>query len=284
MLPSPYFVQIRLPAMRSLLTSFALVLAVPLVAPTASAQTTRTIDRSFELDREGRVELDTYAGQVDVTSSDQSRVEVTVRLEGSEEQVKATEIRFDAANDRLQVETERTDAGGVSLFGFDLFSSSDAPARTAYTVRMPRTATLDLDVYSADAQITSLEAPLRFDGYSGDLHANRIDGDLTTDTYSGDVRVDTLSGTATFDTYSGSGWFGMTELSGDSAFDSYSGNVTVQLRTSGGLVVETDEGAFDTELPVKTERDDDRIRATLSDGGPLYTFSTYSGTLKLERQ
>lgn len=288
--------------MSRLSTAF-LILAL-LSASAAHGQAQRTVSRTFDLAPDAHVELDTYSGQVDVETWDEPRVEVEVRIEGEEqEHVDKTQIRFDNTTDRLQIESD-FDAlsSGLTLFGITLFQNSSNRPDTDYTVRMPRTVALDLDVYSADASVPTLDAALTFDGYSADLQAEhvtgalnvdtysgdaqiaRLDGRLSGDTYSGDVQVDSLAGSASFDTYSGSATLTFAALTGDCTFDSYSGDVTVTLPSDTGAVIETDENALDTDLPVQIEQLDDGIRATLGEGGPRLRFDTYSGSLTLRSE
>lgn len=280
-----------------------LVLAV-LFAPDAHAQAQRTVERTFDLTPDGHVEIRTYSGQVNVEPWDEARVAVTVRIEGDEQEpVDKTEIRFDHSGDRLSVESDfEALSEGLTLFGISFFRSTSNRPDTYYTVRMPRTAALGIDVYSANASVPALEAPLTFDAYSGDLEAahvtgelnidtysgdaqiGRLDGRLSGDTYSGDVQVDSLAGSAAFDTYSGSATLAFVTLSDDCSFDSYSGNVTVTLPSGTGAVIETDEGALNTDLPVQIEQLDDGIRATLGGGGPRLYFDTYSGSFTLRSE
>ncbi len=275
-----------------------------LSASEAHAQAQRTVTRTFDLAPDGRVELDTYSGRVDVETWDESRVAVEVRLEGEKQaHVDNTAIRFDKRGDRLRIESDFDElSGGLTLFGVTLFQNSSARPDTYYTVRMPRTAALDLDLYSADAAVPVLTAPLTFNGYSGDLQAKhvtgglnidtysgdaqiaRLDGRLSGDTYSGDVQVDSLAGSATFDTYSGAATLTFAALTDDCAFDSYSGEIAVTLPSDAGAVIETDEDALDTDLPVEIEQLDDGIRATLRGGGPRLRFETYSGTFTLRSE
>lgn len=281
-----------------------LLLASTLAAPAAHAQASRTVSRTFDLAPDGHVELDTYSGQVDIETWDEPRVTVDVRIEGKEqEHVDKTKIRFENRGDQLTIESD-FDAlsSGLTLFGVTLFQSSSNRPDTYYTVRMPRTAALDLDVYSADATVPVLDAPLDFDAYSADLQAKhvtgelnidtysgnaqiaRLDGPLSGDTYSGDVQIDSLAGTASFDTYSGSATLTFASLTGNCTFDSYSGDIAVTVPAGTGAVIETDADALNTDLPVQIEQRDDGIRATLGDGGPRLRFDTYSGTLTLRSE
>lgn len=286
-----------MPAFRASL----IVLLVCLLAPSLYAQETRTLDRSFDLASDGTVHLDTYAGRVDVRTWDRDRARVEVTIQGEDQTtVNNTKIRFDTGSDQLDVETDYDELENDGAF-FGLFGggSADRPS-TDYTLTVPRTADLTVETYSAATTVEPLAGDLRFDGYSAALTVDRLVGDLRADTYSGDVQVGTIDGALTADTYSGSleadsvagpvefstysgaATLAFADLSGDCRFDSYSGSVTATLPSDVGAVIETSEGALDTDLPVRIDRiEDDRIRATLGDGGPRLRFDTYSGTFSV---
>lgn len=273
------------------------------LSSSALGQSSRSLSRTFELTNSGTVSLSAYKGRVDVQTAETDSVTVEVRIEADEqEHAEQTRIRFDASPEELAIETDYDEIeGNQKLFGLFSFGSMTRPA-THYTLTLPRTASLSVDTYSAPVHVESLEGDLQIDAYSGDLIADRT-GSLDADTYSGDVRVsraegpitvetysgrlraDSLSGSVTFTSYSGSATLGVTRLTADSRFDTYSGDVSLTLPDGTGAVVETTEDAFESDIPVRTEQlDDDRIRATVGEGGPLLRFDSYSGALRLQRQ
>lgn len=283
------------------LRSGLVLLLVLFTVPSTFAQASRTVTRTFDLAGDGTVTLDTHKGRVEVETWDRERAHVEAHIEGDETaSVQDTKIRFDASDDRLDIETDYDDVEeGRTFFGLFSFVSADRP-ETDYTLTIPQTADLVVDTYSASTAVSHLQGKMRFDGYSANLTVNRIagplhadtysgrvevgraDGALVADTYSGDVRADSLSGPVEFSTFSGAATFGFVALPDDCTFESYSGAVTVTLPNSTGAVVDTPEGALDSDLPVRTERaGDDRIRATIGEGGPLFRFDTYSGTLSV---
>ncbi|PSQ81361.1 MAG: hypothetical protein BRD41_02830 [Bacteroidetes bacterium QS_1_63_11] len=84
---------------RTLLFAVPLSLGLAVVAEPISAQPTRTITRSFSLDRDGHVELEAFSGSIEVTGGDQGGVEVEARIEGDDEElINATALRFDASD------------------------------------------------------------------------------------------------------------------------------------------------------------------------------------------
>jgi spore coat protein U-like protein len=287
--------------MRTLRPALVLLLAL-LLAPSALGQpATRTVSRSFDLAAEGAVAIDTYKGRVDVQTWDRDRARVEAKITGEKQTlVDDTKIRFEASGDRLEVETDYDELeANQKLFGLFRLGSVDRP-RTDYTLRIPRTANLAVDTYSAATTVTRLAGDLRFDAYSasvtvdrltGSLHADtysgsvtigRADGPLRADTYSGRLRADSIAATVAFSTYSGSATLDFATLTGDCSFDSYSGGVTATLPPNAGAVIETSEGALDSDLPLRIEQvGDDQIRATIGDGGPRLRFDTYSGTFSV---
>lgn len=286
---------------RSGLVVLLLGLLVPIV-PSAHAQTSRTVDRSFDLASDGTVTLDSYKGRIDVQTWDRDRVRVSVTIKGKkQENVDDTRIRFESDTDRLEIETDYDELeDDQKLFGLFRIGSIDRPS-TDYTLTVPRGATLAVDTYSATTTVAGLGGELRFDAYSASLTVDRLTGPLRADTYSGSVEVgraegpieadtysghlqaDSIAGAVRFSTYSGSATLTFATLADDCSFDSYSGDVTVTLPANAGAVVETEEDALETDLPVRLEQiGDDRIRATIGNGGARLRFDTYSGSLSVE--
>jgi hypothetical protein len=283
------------------LRSGLVFLLVVLLAPSAHAQASRTIDRSFDLAPGGTVALDSYKGRVDVRTWDRRQVRVEVTIEGEQQKnVDDTRIRFESRSDRLEIETDYDELEDARTF-FGLFGlgSVDRPA-TDYTLTVPRRVNLAVDTYSAPTTVARLEGELRFDAYSaaltvdrftgslradtysGGVEVGRADGSIEADTYSGRLQADSVAGPVTFSTYSGSATLGFARLTDDCSFDSYSGDVTVTLPAGAGAVVETEEDALNTDLPARLDQvGDDRIRATIGDGGPRLRFDTYSGSLSV---
>jgi len=283
------------------LRSGLVLLFVLLLAPSVHGQAFRTVTRTFDLDTSGTVSLDVYKGRVDVRTWGRNQARVEVRIEGEEQAlVDNTTIRFESAGDRLDIETNYDELeDNQTLFGLFRLGSLDRPS-TDYTITVPRTSNLAVDTYSAPTTVSRLEGDLRFDAYSADLDVERLTGTLradtysgtvsvdrakgalTADTYSGALRTDSLSGSVSFSTYSGSAMLGIAALTADCRFDSFSGDVTVTLPSSAGAVVETEEDALDSDLPLRIEATgNERIRGILGEGGPRLRFDTFSGTLSV---
>jgi hypothetical protein len=280
-----------------------LALLVAFLSSPVFGQASRTVTRSFALSPTGEVQLNAYKGRIDVRTADIDSARVTVHIEGDDAAaVEQTRIRFTSSADRLEIETDYDELEDAnSFFGLFRWGSIDRPA-TDYTLELPRRAGLDVDTYSAATTVTALEGPLRFDAYSADLTADRVggaleadtysgtvrvtrtDGALTMNTYSGDLRADSVAGAVSFTSYSGSATLGFAAVTADCQFESFSGSVELTLPSGAGAVVETAASALETDLPARTEPiGDDRVRATIGDGGPTLRFDTFGGTLRLRR-
>lgn len=279
----------------------ALLLAV--LSSPVLGQASRTVTRTVDLSRTGEVHLSAYKGRIDVRTVEAESARVEVRIEGDDPAaVDQTRIRFQSSADRLEIETDYDEVEDANrVFGLFSWGSIDRPA-TNYTLAIPRSAGLDVDTYSAATTVTALDGPLQFEAYSADLTADRVggaltadtysgtvritraDGTLTMDTYSGDLHADALAGAVAFTSYSGSATLGFTALTADCQLESFSGAVDVSLPSGAGAVVETSASAFETDLPARTEPiGNDRVRATIGDGGPTLRFDTFGGTLMLRR-
>lgn len=283
------------------LRGLAVFLLVPLLCSTAApAQTSRTVERAFDLTDDGTVTVDTYKGHVDVTTWDKSRVRVSVRIQGEQASVEKTKIRFDASADDLKMQTDY-DAleKDKRLFGLIPVGSIHRPS-TQYTLTVPRSASVSLDTYSASASVSDLRGVVRFDAFSGNLMATDVRGPVYADTYSGEadvtrsselisvdtfsgnLRADSLSGRVEFSAYSGSATIGFVDVTGDCNFDTFSGHVTLAFPPNRGGVIETDRGNLESDVPLQIDRmSDDRVRATVGGGGPHLWFETFSGVLSV---
>ena len=279
---------------------FSLLLGILLV-PTAFGQATRTVSRTVELADDGTAALDTYKGTIDVKTWTRDSARVNVTIKGEREPVENTRIRIESAIDRLDIETDYDELEENQKFlGLFSFGSVDRPS-TTYTITVPQSATVRIDTYSATTTVAHLRGDVHFDAYSapltgrriggplyadtysGDIEVRRADSEVTVDTYSGDLRVDSLYGRVQFSTFSGAADLGFAAVEDGSRFDTFSGDVTASLPTNTGAVIETEEDALNSDVPMQIEQiSDDRVRATIGEGGPHVRFETFSGTMSVQ--
>jgi hypothetical protein len=263
---------------------FTVLVATGLAAAPAQAQSERTLSRTFDdFAADGSITVETHAGAVRVTAWDRNAVQVDVRLEGSEQQVTNTDVRFNASGSTLTVESDFDALESEGLFSFFGGGDPDRPD-TFYTLRVPRTARLSIDVFSATVETEGLRADLEIDAFSSTMRVRGHEGEVRADSFSGDLVVEDLTGNVVFDTFSGEGEIRFAQITGDCQMDSFSGDVTMYLPRDASFDVDLEGFSGDLQSEFETtnlRQDDDGTRGTVGGGGPRIRFDTFSGDLRL---
>ncbi len=155
-----------------------------LAAPPATAYTdipagtsSQPLASIWPVAAEGRIDIGNVRGKVTVTGWDQPQV----KLEGSLG-VGSTLVVSGGA-DRLSLRVKSTEKG---WFG------SDGPQHDSVLIlHVPRNATLEVNVVSADASVADLAGKsLKVGSVSGDLDLSSAASDIDVDSVSGDVKLD----------------------------------------------------------------------------------------------
>ncbi len=137
----------------------------------AVSQQTREIQKTFPLEKDGRVSIDTYKGSITIEPWDKNEVDVHVKIEpdgwgrDDEEKVEDTEIIFSASASSVRMKTDYDKVERHSWFGI---SSGNLPL-VHYTVKMPRTAELTIEDYKSESVIGPLAGNVRFNTYKGEI-------------------------------------------------------------------------------------------------------------------
>ena len=240
-----------------------------LACMTAFAQT-KEVRRTIPLSSSGHVEIDTYKGEVRVTTWDQPQVEVFARIESdgtnseSIRLVNDTEVRIDATGSSLHLKSDypkqnwHWNDGNVSL------------PFVRYTIRMPRTAELRIKDYKSEIEVSGLRAALEID------------------TYKGDTKVDGQAGTIRMKTYKGHGTFDLASVSGRNTFDTYKGVFDIRIPSNAGVDVVSEAGprasirsAFPFILPAGSYSRNNHFQARVNGGGAELVLKSYHGEMNL---
>ncbi len=156
----------------------------------------KEVRKTLPLAANGRVEIDTYKGSIDVTAEDRADVVVEARVVadtdcGDEkswaEWVEATEVRIDAHSDLVLIESSY---GRLEEYRQGFLSWCTARPFVHYRIRMPRTASLDIKDYKSTIDVASLAGRLRLESYKGKMRVSGLDGRLDLETYKGTARVE----------------------------------------------------------------------------------------------
>lgn len=273
-----------MPYTRTLLFAVLLSLGLAVVAEPVSAQTTRTVTRSFSLDRDGQVELDAFSGSIDVTGKDQQGVEVEVRIDGDDEKlVDATALRFDASDRHLSLEVDYDEVEDSQQF-LGLFNIGDVDRPDVdIEITMPRSVALTVDAFSSDIEVKGLRADLTLDTFSSSIALRDVEGGVDIETFSGEVDGHDLRGSIQLETFSGDVRLRMTALTEDSHFETFSGDVELFLPGDAGFEVVGEEDAFgdlESDFSLRVENG----RRIAGNGGARIGIDTFSGDLRLRKQ
>lgn len=268
----------------SLLRGTVLCLALGLLVGSVSAQTTRTIARSFELDADGSVELDAFTGSIEVTAWDQNRVEVEAKIEGEDQElVEKTALQFDQTSRRLAMEVDYDDVeDSQEILGLFSIGNVDRPD-VHFTITMPQTARLFIDDFSSEIDVQGLRADVTLETFSSTIRLHDVEGGVDLETFSGDIEGENLRGSFQLETFSGDARLEIDALTGDSHFETFSGDVELILPTDAGFEIVAEEDTFgdlDSEFALRSE-DGRRI---VGEGGPQIEVETFSGSLRLRKQ
>ncbi len=238
----------------------------------AVSQQTREIQKTFPLEKDGRVSIDTYKGSITIEPWDKNEVDVHVKIEpdgwgrDDEEKVEDTEIIFSASASSVRMKTDYDKVERHSWFGI---SSGNLPL-VHYTVKMPRTAELTIEDYKSESVIGPLAGNVRFNTYKGEVKFSELRGGLDLETYKGQARVEYAS------------------LSAPSHFDTYKGEISLLIPQGVGCELDADIGRkadfrsdFEITSTWRVKRGDEDIRGTINGGGPRIRIKTYKGEIRL---
>jgi hypothetical protein len=243
-----------------------LLLTGLLLAGTAQAQRTKSINERIPLSPRGEVIVDTYKGSITVDTWDRDEVDIEIIVEADrdEELVADTEVHIRRSGDRVSLETDYEAAKRLHerRWGDDY----NLPF-VHYRITMPRTAGLRVDDYKSEIHIADLRADLDLETYKGIVDIRNLDGALRLETYKGDVTVD------------------FSDLAGPSSFETYKGTIGIRLPRDAGFDLDADvgrKGDLDADFRASNYRDsDETYRGEINGGGPRLSLDTFKGTYRL---
>jgi hypothetical protein len=242
----------------------------------ARAAPEKEVRKTLPLPADGRVEVDTYKGSIDVTAEERADVLVEARVVpdrdcGDEkawaEWVDATDVRIEARAGAVRIET---DYGSLENYRQGFLSWCTARPFVQYRIRMPRTASLDIKDYKSTIDVASLAGGLRLESYKGKMRVTGLEGRLDLETYKGDARVE------------------FARLAGNCRVETYKGEIELSLPRTAAFTLDAEgdrRGRIrsDFEVPVGTasRRSGDVLAGDVNGGGPRLEATTRKGTIRL---
>jgi hypothetical protein len=237
----------------------------------------KEVRKTLPLAANGRVEVDTYKGSVDVTAEDRADVVVEARVVadtdcGDEktwaEWVEATNVRIDAHPDLVLIESGY---GRLEEYRQGFLSWCTSRPFVHYRIRMPRTASLDIKDYKSTIDVASLAGRVRLESYKGTMRVTGLDGRLDLETYKGTARVE------------------FARLAGDVRVETYKGEIELSLPKGAAFTLKADadrHGRIRSDFGVPSQqaasrRSGDALRGAVNGGGPRLDATTHKGTIRI---
>jgi hypothetical protein len=242
-------------------------IALLALSVSALAAPSKEIHRTLPLQADGSVEIDTFKGSIRVSTWDRAELDLSVRIEEQDEgwlsqPPNAAELRIDAHQGDIRLESYYFVPSVLSIVGSrPLFH---------YTLRMPRTARLQIKDYASDTEVDGLAADLELDTYKGSVRVRELAGTLRLNTYKGEVR-------ASFASFNKHG-----------RVETYKGHIELDLPRQAGFDLHVDLGRranldsdFTELVGTRSRRDGGRVSGTVNGGGPALTLKSYKGSFRL---
>jgi hypothetical protein len=241
----------------------------------------REISKTLSLNPTGRFTLDTYKGSIDIQTWEKNQVEVNVVIEpddefwnsSSDRDVDEVEIHISGGGDEVRVKSdytklERRRHSVIDWFGDNSFSLP----LVHYTIKMPKTANLQVKDYKSKSEIAGLSSDIVLNTYKGSVRLNSIAGSVDLETYKGDVRVE------------------FSKLKGATRFETYKGEIEISIPKTNGFSLETDftsKTDFSSDFDVKERAHGRRSRerdyyGSINGGGPELKLKSGKGTFRLK--
>jgi hypothetical protein len=250
---------------------------------TAISQSFREITKTFPLNSDGRLVIDTYKGSITVTTHDKPQVEINVKIESEDtdsrdaaRDIEDTEIDIHSSSKEVTLHTNYNKVERNNNFNFwDWVANpreiSNSLPLVHYTIKMPRTAELRIKDYKSESHIEGLTSYLTFNTYKGTVEVSDLNGGVDLETYKGDVRISFAA------------------LKNDSHFETYKGKIAVNIPKRTGFELRTDferRVDFSTDFDVETHERDRKhhlynYSGKINGGGPTLNFNSDKGDIRL---
>jgi hypothetical protein len=246
-----------------------------------SAETaSKDLHRTVTLEKNGRVEIETFKGSVKVTAWDRAEAEITARIESDDscgdkkyqaEMVRDTEVRISGEGAFLRIRSDYDRVQNVHTWSGWPFGSCSAVPFVHYTIAMPRSARLDIKDHKSRIEVADLASDVSIDSHKGEVRVTGLAGRLNLDTHKGDVRV------------------AFAKMVGDSRIDTHKGDIEISAPKDAHFTVDAEvgrRGRFDSDFPVLMRSShrrsrEERVEGAINGGGPTLRLTTHNGSFRL---
>lgn len=275
----------------SILTFAVILLCVPsLIFASAKDR----LEKSYSLERGGRVILQNVAGDIFVKGWGKDQVELTAMHAGGPKKDLNEVVHITQTDGNIRITTSSDKS--FSLFGLtrtSVYYELLVPDSTHLKVETVSgnaeihdfSGALEVKTVRGDIRIIEAKSRVKCKTISGNIHLEHIIGDTELITTSGDLMVHDLEGS--FDAESVSGDMVLKKIIGNTDIKTTSGEIGVR-NLKGSFEAESVSGDIDVasfsqaeEIEIETVSGDISIEGILSPNGS-YTMISHSGDIKLE--
>lgn len=239
-----------------------------LIAPAAIASPEKKVHKTVPLSANGTLSINTHNGSITVTTWNQPTVDIDARIVpndwGHDEDVARTEVRVSGSSGRVSVES---DFSGVRSH-LSWFGVQRSFPLVHYTIKMPATASIDIDDHNADVRITGLRSDVKVDAHNGSIELVDFQGGANIETHNGSVRI----------AYSG--------FTKSSRFDTHNGSIDIRMPPEARFHVNArgHHLGVSSDFPIVTEGlGKSRYVGNVNGGGPELRFTTHNGSIRLRK-
>jgi DUF4097 and DUF4098 domain-containing protein YvlB len=253
-----------------------------------------SLEKSFDLVRDGRVTLQNVSGDIVVKSWKNKQVKIKAIHDGGPKKDldKVVHITQTSGNIRITTrgaESFRLFGSGRTYVYYELLVPDSTHFKVETTSGNVEIAdfngSLEVRTVSGDITIIGAKAGVKCRTISGDIYLERVTGDTELKTTSGGVSAKDIEGS--FEAESVSGDMNLKKIMGDADLRTTSGEIEVH-NLEGSFEVESVSGDIDVEhfskaeeIEIETVSGDISLEGILLPNGS-YTLSSHSGDIKLE--
>jgi hypothetical protein len=244
-----------------------------IIISSIKAQDFTEIEKTFQLDKDGKVVIDTYKGEIIIEIWDKPEVHVYAKIipddsngfggTSPKKQLSCAKVEFDSSPNSVRIESIYKK--NISWFG------NETRAFVNYRIQMPKTALLKISDYKSETNISGLQSSLNLETYKGEVKIIDFSGTIELTTYKGEIDVNFI------------------KLSGNSSFETYKGEISVSLPKSSAFSIDGDfskKADFHSTFDIDKDsyehgHDDYNIRKDINGGGPTINLSSEKGKIEL---
>jgi DUF4097 and DUF4098 domain-containing protein YvlB len=250
--------------MKPLRCLFAAALMVCLIPALSAAQAkeTETVHKVVPLPAGGTLELHNFSGDVRITGADVAEVTIDAVRRATRDRLDHIKLDIQSSGSTVAVQANKKDEGWDG--------KKDNVVETEFTIQVPRTANLKLDVFSSDVVVRQVSGQQSIKTFSGDATIEDGNAPIHVKTFSGDVTARLAVGAAR----------------PDLDLETFSGGIEVKVAEGAraALAFDSFSGSLTSDWPLTVhEQKKGKLRGDLNGGDAAHNvrFKTFSGNVKL---